>query len=146
MRPYIKDLNSKEKAKRKLDEAKEQAKEQLAQVSQQAIDAAASNVQNVVGRAATGAKAAIADQGGGGHGRAHKQHGSGHKQQGCGWPTGSDRGVTGMGLNISGLGFIHAPIMTPAMMGNSVPVGQWNHLQEVEHAPAGGYGGTAFAV
>ena len=136
---------AKEKAKETLDEAKEKAKEQLAQVSQQAINAAASNVQNVVGRAATGAKAAIADQGGGGRGCAHKQH-SGHKQHGCGWPTGSDRGVTGMGLNISGLGFIHAPIMTPAMMGDSVPVGQWNHLQEIDHAPAGGYGGTAFAV
>ena len=91
---------AKEKAKEKLDDVKEQAKEQLAHVSQQAIDAAASNVQNVVGRAATGAKAAIGDQGGSGHGRAHKQHGSGHKQRGCGWPMGSDSGLTAAGLNI----------------------------------------------
>ena len=72
-----------------------------------------------------------------------KHHKDEHFQVGGFDPIGSDRGVTGVGLNLQNLGFVSAIVPQPS--GIAVPAN--NHLKTFMQAPpAGGYGSYGMPI
>ena len=80
-------------------------------------------------------------------GQRHRDHEKHHKdehfQSGGFDPSGSDRGVTGVGLNLQNLGFVSAIVPQPS--GFAVPAN--NHLTTfMQPPPAGGYGSYGMPI
>jgi hypothetical protein len=135
----------KEEGKKKLHEKLDEGKAQAEKVARELGDTVMDKAQSAVAGGGHCCK-------GGAHGnpfagqrhRDHeKYHKDEHSQSGGFFPTGSDTGVTGVGLNLQSLGFVSA--MVPRPSGVAVPAN--NHLKTFMQAPpAGGYGSMGMPI
>eukprot|EP01048_Picozoa_sp_COSAG05_P022612 COSAG05_NODE_4591_length_1450_cov_1.289415_2_plen_242_part_00 len=140
---HLEDL--KEEGKKKLHEKLDEGKAQAEKVAQELSDTVMDKAQSAIAGAGHGCKGGTYGNpfAGQRHRDHEKHHKDEHSQSGGFFPTGSDTGVTGVGLNLQSLGFVSAIVPRPS--GVAVPMN--NHLKTfMQPPPAGGYGSMGMPI